>query len=94
LSFGTLFNSAGPVGVTKNIAVSSTLVVGGAYWNPGPATNLTDIIVAAFLDSGTTQVDLRMTSSGYFYFTRNGTSITGVKGGVKPDQRGGVKVGQ
>jgi hypothetical protein len=77
LYFPAFVNLVGAGGsVTKNVTTSTTLVIGCAvYTTAGPNS---DTVVFRFIDSGSVQVDLRQTIAGYFYFTRNGTTIGGL----------------
>lgn len=67
----------------KNLNTNAaTLYVGFAFNCPfystggggGPTVN-SDTVILEFTDVGTAQVDLRLTPSGQFYFTRNGTAL-------------------
>jgi hypothetical protein len=69
-----------PNALQKNLGQQSSLYIGFAL-NVNYATftaGSRDLILAKFVDGSTTQVDLRMTQTGNFYFTRSGTQIGAV----------------
>ena len=69
------FSFSGTRYIGKNIPATATLIVGFAYFlNTGNRT-FGDLGIVGFLDAANLQVDLRVTNTGTFYFTRNGTML-------------------
>lgn len=65
-------NSTLDVSFTSNF---TEMWMGGAYYLPSGATFGTSVVIMAFLDGTTTQVDLRVNASGQLVATRNGTTL-------------------
>ena len=61
-------------GVNLTVASLATYVVGFAFKYSSLLSG--DLIFAAFLDSGTSHIDLRLTNVGQIKLTRNGTALT------------------
>lgn len=59
--------------VTKTIAPGASFIVGFSFNPPSIAA----CTIAAFLDAGTTQCELRLNVDGTLSVTRNGTAVTG-----------------
>lgn len=71
--FGGLAWSVKSTNITKTLTAQTTRVLGFAMYWDGAIGNF---IIGAFQDSGTTQVDVRITSTGAIQVTRNGTVLS------------------